>query len=165
VKLRTEGARYVLDSSALIALVRRERGWEKVDAALERSVICAVNLAESFSKLVHKGGDQRLVARLLQDLALEVLPFDEELAWASRDLCSLAWTHGVSFADRAWLALARHLRLHAMTSDEAWKKLSIGASVTLLRESKPMSLTTDSCFRGVDRVIGGGGGSWAAGGG
>jgi ribonuclease VapC len=136
VKLRTERARYVLDSSALIALVRRERGWEKVAVALERSVICAVNLAESFTKLVHKGGEPRLVERLLQDLALEVLPFDEELAWTSRDLCSRAWTHGVSFADRACLALARHLGLHAMTADGEWRKLGVGIRVTLFREAK-----------------------------
>lgn len=134
--MRTEGARYVLDSSALIALVRRERGWEKVDAALDRSVICAVNLAESLTKLMHKGGDPRLAERLLRDLELDVLPFDEELAWASRDLCPLAWTHGISFADRACLALARHLRLHALTGDARWKEIDCGAHVTLFREAK-----------------------------
>lgn len=134
--MRTEGAQYVLDSSALIALVRRERGWEKVDTALDRSVICAVNLAESIAKLVHKGGDPRLTERLLRDLKLEVLPFDEELAWASRDLCSLAWTHGISFADRACLALARHLRLHALTGNAKWKETNSGAYVTLFREAK-----------------------------
>ena len=84
---------------------------------------------------MHKGGEPRLVERLLQDLSLEVLPYDEELAWASRELCSLAWTHGVSFADRACLALARHLRLHAMTSDGEWKKLGAGIQVTLFREA------------------------------
>jgi PIN domain nuclease of toxin-antitoxin system len=126
----------VLDSSALIALVRRERGWEKVDAALDRSVICAVNLAESLTKLVHKGGNPRLAERLLRDLELEVLPFDEELAWASRDLCPLAWTHGISFADRACMALARHLRLPALTGDAKWKEIDSGAHVTLFREAK-----------------------------
>lgn len=134
--MRTDGAQYVLDSSALIALVRRERGWEKVGAALDRSVICAVNLAESLTKLVHKGGDPRLTERLLQDLKLEVLPFDEELAWASRDLCSLAWTHGISFADRACLSLARHLRLHALTGDAKWKDLDLGIPIKLFREAK-----------------------------
>jgi PIN domain nuclease of toxin-antitoxin system len=37
VKLKTEQAQYVLDSSAVIVLVRREQGWEKVNAALEQS--------------------------------------------------------------------------------------------------------------------------------
>jgi PIN domain nuclease of toxin-antitoxin system len=136
VRLRTEGARYVLDSSALIALVRREPGWEKVDGVLEQSVICAVNLAESLGKLVQKGGEPRLTERLLRSLALEVLPFDEELAWASQDLSALAWTHGVSFADRACLALARQLGLSVITSNPAWKKLGAGVRITLFREGK-----------------------------
>jgi len=29
------------------------------------------------------------------------------LAWESRDLCPLAWTYGISFANRACLALAQ----------------------------------------------------------
>jgi PIN domain nuclease of toxin-antitoxin system len=134
--LRTEGARYVLDSSALIALVRRERGWERVNAALDRSIICAVNLAESLTKLVHKGGEPRLTERLLRDLELEIVPFDEELAWASRDLCPLAWTHGISFADRACLALARRLRLCALTSDARWKALDLGIEVAFFRDAR-----------------------------
>jgi ribonuclease VapC len=133
VKLRTENAQYALDASALIALLRQEPGWETVDAALEHSVICAVNLTESIAKLIHKGGEPRLIERLLRDLALEVVPFDEELAWLSLDLCPLAWTHGISFADRACLALARHLKLCALTSDADWKRLGAGIPVTLFR--------------------------------
>jgi PIN domain nuclease of toxin-antitoxin system len=134
--LPADGPRYVLDSSALIALVRRERGWEKVDAALNQAVICAVNLAESLTKLVHKGAEPRLAERLLRDLKLEVLPFDEELAWESRELCPLAWTHGISLADRACLALARRLRAPVLTSDAKWTELDLGIRVTLFRESK-----------------------------
>lgn len=134
--MRTEEARYVLDSSALIALVRREPGWEKVGAALDRSVVCAVNLAETLTKLVHKGGEPRLTEHLLRGLELEILPFDEQLAWATRELCPLAWTHGVSFADRACLALARRLRLRALTSDARWKGLVPGIEVELFREPK-----------------------------
>lgn len=136
MKLKTERALYVLDSSAVIALVRREHGWEQVQAALEHSVISAVNLTESMTKLIRRGGDPRLVERLLKALDLEVLPWDEELAWASRDLCPLAWTHGISFADRACLTLARHLNLAAMTGDAAWKKTNHGARVALFRKRK-----------------------------
>ena len=128
-----EEAQFVLDSSALIALLRKEPGWEKVDAALDRSVICAVNLAETLTKLIRKGGEPRLTERVLRGLELRTLPFDEELAWASRDLCALACTNGVSLADRACLALARHLRLRALTSDAKWKGLVPGVEVELIR--------------------------------
>ena len=134
MKLKTEQSRYVLDSSAVIALVRREQGWEKVNAALDHSVISAVSLTESMTKLIRQGGEPRLVERLLRALDLEVIPWDEELAWASRDLCPLAWTNGISFADRACLTLARHLNLAAMTADAEWKKVRHGVQVYLFRE-------------------------------
>ncbi len=136
MKLKTEQPRYVLDSSAVIALVRREQGWEKVNAALDRSVISAINLAESMTKLIRQGGEPRLVERLLRALDLEVIPWDEELAWASRDLCALAWTNGISLADRACLTLARHLNLAAMTADSEWKKAGHGVQVFLFRENR-----------------------------
>jgi PIN domain nuclease of toxin-antitoxin system len=126
----------VLDSSAVIALVRREQGWEKVNAALDRSVISAINLTESMTKLIRQGGEPRLVERLLRALDLEVIPWDEELAWASRDLCALAWTNGISLADRACLTLARHLDLAAMTADSEWKKAGHGVEVFLFRQDR-----------------------------
>ena len=132
--MKNEQPRYALDSSAVIALVRRERGWEKVQAALERSVISAVNLTESMTKLIRQGGEPRLVERLLKALDLEVIPWDEELALAGRDLCHLAWRNGISFADRACLTLARHLNLAAMTADSEWKKPGHGVLVSLFRE-------------------------------
>lgn len=136
MKLKTEQPQYVLDSSALIALVRREPGWESVKAALEHSVISAVNLTESMTKLIRQGGEPRLVERLLKALDLEVIPWDEGLTWASRDLCPLAWTNGISFADRACLTLARYLDLAAMTADSEWKKARHGIRVFLFREDK-----------------------------
>jgi PIN domain nuclease of toxin-antitoxin system len=120
----------------LIALVRGEPGSETVRAAIGASVFCAVNLTDTVAKPIRAGGEPRLVERYLRGLQLEIKPWDEELAWESRDLCSLAWTHGISFADRACLALARHLRLAAITSDAAWKKLDVGVRVILFRESK-----------------------------
>ena len=136
MKLKIEQPRYVLDSSAVIALLRREPGWEKVEAAVEHSVISAVNLTESMTKLIRQGGEPRLVERLLRALGLEVIPWDEELAWASRDLCPLAWTNGISFADRACLTLARHLDLAAMTGDSEWRRPSHGVDVFLFREGR-----------------------------
>ena len=134
MKSRIDHPQYVLDTSAVIALVRQERGWEAVQAALEHSVICAVNLTETMTKLIHKGGGPRLVEHYLKGLALEVLPWDEELAWESRDLCPLAWTHGISFADRACLALARCQGLAAVTSDAEWRKLGLDVRIVLFRE-------------------------------
>jgi PIN domain nuclease of toxin-antitoxin system len=136
VKLKTERSQYVLDSSAVIALLRREQGWEKVKAALDQSVISAVNLTETMTKLIRQGGEPRLVERLLKALDLEVIPWDEDLAWAGRDVSPLAWSSGISLADRACLTLARQLHLAAMTADSEWKKVGHGIQVSLFREDR-----------------------------
>jgi len=129
----------MLDSSALIALVRGEPGSDLVQAALPASLICAVNLFETMTKLIRQGGEPKLVERYLRGLSLEIVAWDEELAWESRDLCPLAWTHGISLADRACLAAARHYRIPALTSDAVWKELEIGVEVALFRQSKRRS--------------------------
>ena len=43
---------YVLDTSALLALLNREKGWELVEELLPQSVVSAVNLAEVVTRLV-----------------------------------------------------------------------------------------------------------------
>jgi ribonuclease VapC len=126
----------MLDSSALIALMRGEPGSEVVRAALPGSLICAVNLTESMTKLIRQGAEPKLVEHYLRALSLDVVPWDEELAWESRDLCPLAWSHGISLADRACLSAARHYRMPALTSDAVWKRLEIGVEVVLFRQPR-----------------------------
>lgn len=133
---KIERPSYVLDTSALLALFRREPGWEVVQAALGESAVCAVNLTETITKLIRKGGEPRLVERYLRGLPMPILPWDEELAWESRDLAPLAWTRGISLADRACLGLARHLGAAAMTSDTEWAKLGLDVRVVLFRQGK-----------------------------
>ena len=125
---------YILDTSALLALFRSEPGWDVVQAALGESAVCAINLTEIITKLIRKGGEPRRVERYLRGLPMPILPWDEELAWESRDLAPLAWTRVISLAGRACLAMARHLDAAAMTSDTEWAKLGVNVSVVLFRQ-------------------------------
>ena len=59
---------------------------------------------------------------------MEVLPFDEELAWESRDPLPRCLDARISRANRASLALARHFKLHAITGDAHWTKLGTNAA-------------------------------------
>ena len=53
----------VLDASAVLALLRQERGWETVAAVIDGSAISAVNYSEVISKMVERGGHlERVVA-------------------------------------------------------------------------------------------------------
>ena len=134
MRSKTERPLHILDTSALIALFRREPGWEIVQAALSSAAVCAVNLSETVTKLIRKGGEPRQVERYLRGLSLSILPWDEELAWEGRDMAPLVWTHGISLADRACLTLARHLDAAAITSDTEWAHLDLDVQVVLIRK-------------------------------
>jgi len=147
VKSKTDQAQYLLDSSALIALVRGEPGSETVRAAMGASVVSAVNLTETMAKLIRAGGEPRLVERYLRGLQIEVMPWDEELRGTAG---TFAHWHGPTASPLrtgpAWRS-RRHLRLAAITSDAAWKRLDIGVRVILFRESKGRdSGTTEEAF-------------------
>jgi PIN domain nuclease of toxin-antitoxin system len=136
VRSKIELPLHVLDASALIALFHRESGWEAVQAVLGHSAVCAINLTEAITKLTRKGGEPRQVERYLRGLPMPILPWDEGLAWESRDMAPLAWTRGMSLADRACLATARHLDAIAMTSDAEWANLDLDVRVVLFRKGK-----------------------------
>ena len=116
----------VLDASALLALLKGEPGAERVAEALERGAyLSAVNLAEVLSKLADWGEDPaEAQARMAQvgllGAAVEVLPFTGEDALEVARLRALTRAYGLSFGDRACLALARRLGLPALTAERAW---------------------------------------------
>jgi ribonuclease VapC len=131
VNSRTE---YVLDSTALIALVQLEPGHQRVAELLEKSAISAVNLAETVHKLVQRGSPTDGIRGSMAHLKLAVEDWTEDLAYRSSEFTQFTKSHGLSLGDRACLTLAKHLRATAVTSDRAWRRLpSLGVSVMLFR--------------------------------
>src|SRR6185312_7051212 len=127
---------FVLDSSALIAMVAGEPGAEVVATALSEAIMSSVNLVECMTKLIQRGGRPDQVERVLRGLDVPIEPWTEALAWASRDLCALAWTKGLSVGDRACLTLARARRRVALTADRSWATLGLNVRVALIREGR-----------------------------
>ncbi len=72
----------VLDSSAVLAYLHRELGYKMVADLLEESGISTVNLAEVAGKLLDTKMSERHVQQVISDLTIEVIPFDEPLAYA-----------------------------------------------------------------------------------
>lgn len=126
-------ARVVLDASALLALLQGERGAESLADGLAESAISAVNLSEVAAKLAEAGLPELELREALGPLGLEVVPFDEELAYRAGLLRPATRGQGLSLGDRACLALARARGLPAVTTDRAWKKLALGVEVRVLR--------------------------------
>ncbi len=126
-------AEIVLDASAIIALLGREKGFEKVAAVVGTAKVSAVNLAEAGSHLTESGYSLAQALTALRELRLDIVPFDEVHAMETARLRPLTRSLGLSLSDRACLALARLLRLPAMTTDRAWGRLDIGVQVKVIR--------------------------------
>ena len=123
----------VLDSSALLALLRKEPGADRVAAAARQSVVSTVNLAETATVLTDIGIPKADLRSVLSDLSLTTVPFDEEDALLAAELRPLTRAAGLSLGDRACLALAQRRKLPALTADRAWADLDLGIEVRLIR--------------------------------
>ena len=130
MKSRTE---VVLDASALLALMRAERGAERVAAVIEVAVIGAVNLAEVTSKFVRERVALGTVREWIDALELDIRPFDRELAYAAGALVPATRGHGLSLGDRACLALAGRFGALALTTDRAWSRIDVGIAIEVIR--------------------------------
>ena len=123
----------IIDASALLALLNSEPGAGVVAEVIPEGVISAVNLFEVVAKLSEAGVPEDTVHQVIQPLGLDVVPFDEEQAYRAGLLRMVTIDSGISAGDRACLSLAETLGVTALTADEAWAKLSVGAVVKLIR--------------------------------
>lgn len=124
----------VLDASAVIALLRREKGADVVASAIPGAVISTVNLSEVAAWLSDSGAEEREIRLTLDGLDIEFNTFDGDSAFAAGGLRRATRHKGLSFGDRACLALADRLALPALTADRSWAELDIGVEVVLIRE-------------------------------
>jgi ribonuclease VapC len=125
---------YVLDASALLALLHQEPGSDKVVQAIEDgAAISTVNLSEVASKFNDLGVPETVIEDAINALELTIVDFNAELAYKAGVLRPLTRHVGLSLGDRACIALAQHLDLPALTTDRAWEGLSLGITVQLIR--------------------------------
>ena len=123
----------VVDASAIIALLRREKGAEIVAGAISAAVVSAVNLAEVATWLLDSGVEDDRVRGALDRMELDVSPFDREAAFEAASLRQLTRDKGLSLGDRACLTLARQLGLPVLTADRRWAEVDVGVDVRLIR--------------------------------
>lgn len=116
---------YVLDASAILAVLHQEQGYESVVALLADSCASVVNLAEVYSKLAEAGLTSEEAAESVALLSLEVHLMDEELAREVGRLRPLTRKAGLSLGDRSCLALAVRLGATAVTADRSWSALGL----------------------------------------
>ena len=124
---------YVLDASAVLAVIQEEPGAERIEAHLDTGCISAVNLAEIVGKLQDRGLGDNEIDELIALLDLDTRIMDREGAVFMGKLRQSTKVAGLSLGDRACLALAHSLGATAITMDRAWKDLEIGVAIEVAR--------------------------------
>jgi ribonuclease VapC len=123
----------VLDASALLAVLRGEPGAERVESRLGGASVGTVNLSEVVAKLTDDGVPEADVRRAIGRLELDVHAFDAKHAYIAGVLRRSTRAFGLSFGDRACLALAQSLGALALTADRSWSQLDLGVAIEVIR--------------------------------
>lgn len=124
-----------LDASALLALLFREEGHERVAAELHHGCMTTVNLAEVLGRFARDGHSTADVLAELRTSPIEWVAFDHRLAVVTADLLPLGLPFGLSFGDRACIALGKARAVPVLTADRAWVGLDVGVEIRCIRES------------------------------
>ena len=102
---------------------------------LDDAAVGTVNLAEIVSQYAHRGIPEAGIRAMLGPFSVEIVPFDDELAFAAGLLVPKTRSAGLSLGDRACLALAHRLGAKAVTADRSWSRIAaeVGVEVEVIR--------------------------------
>lgn len=126
---------WVLDASALLALLFREPGADRVAAmvASHTAAMSAVNHAEVVARLADSGTPPDEITINLALLPIQIVEFGEALSLIAGMLRPRTRAFGLSLGDRACLALAQRTGTTAITADRAWASLDVGIPIEVIR--------------------------------
>jgi PIN domain nuclease of toxin-antitoxin system len=123
----------VLDASALLAVLNREPGADKLTPQLLNiATSSTVNLAEVQSKLVNRGLRPQEAWEATISPIREATPFTREHAMTAGSLIAETRALGLSLGDRACLALGLALSAPVYTADKTWKSLKLGLRIHVI---------------------------------
>jgi ribonuclease VapC len=123
----------VLDSSALLAFINQEVGFEKVEEYLPHAIVSSVNLAEVVTVLSSIDMQEDVILGIIRDLDLEISNFDQAQAIQTGLLRHKTKHAGLSLGDRACLNLGASKNIPVVTSDKIWVTLGLSNELVLIR--------------------------------
>lgn len=122
----------VIDTSAVLALVKREPGWVVVEAQIGDAIMSPVCLAECLGKAALQGLDPTLIHEELLASGLTMQSLDASDVSGVVELWALA-RKNVSLADRFCLALGLRLSAPILTADRPWRDLGLPVELRYIR--------------------------------
>jgi PIN domain nuclease of toxin-antitoxin system len=115
----------LLDASAIIALIKKEKGYQIVNDILPTSSMSAVNFSELISTLAREKISSEDIDAMTENIIPEIIPFEQEASIISGKLITITKSKGLSLGDRACIATALYLDLTVYTADKVWAELDI----------------------------------------
>jgi PIN domain nuclease of toxin-antitoxin system len=122
-----------LDASALLALLFREKGQDRVLAVIADSCISAVNVSEVIGCLVRDGQKAADALQEITVLPVEIVPFGPADATLTASLLPVTKPFGLSLGDRACLALGISREIAVMTADRPWLDVDLPVDIVCIR--------------------------------
>ena len=123
----------VLDASALLAFLHDEPGSLVVSQALEGALVSSINWSEVLQKAIDRSVGVDGMQQEFVDLGVTFEPFTQDHAEIAAQLWSITRSHGLSFADRACLALGIERNLPVLTADRPWGQLELNVEIRVIR--------------------------------
>jgi len=123
----------VLDSSAVLAVIFNEPGGDSVIELLRGGLFSTVNLSEIHTKLLLDGRPAAFAWNRILSMGFDLCEFNAEQARIAAELIKLTRPFGLSFGDRACLALAIERKATVYTTDRVWKNLSLDIEIEVIR--------------------------------
>jgi PIN domain nuclease of toxin-antitoxin system len=123
----------VIDSSAVLAILKNERGGDQAVSLSRGALLSAVNLIEVRSKMMEAVSDVDRALSTLDRLEINVVPFTPHQGKMAADLWPIVKGKSVSLADRACIALAIDKNATLVTADRGWAKLGLSLDLSFIR--------------------------------
>jgi len=124
---------FVLDSSAIMAVLLDEAGHDKAAELVQDALMSSVNVAEVVAKCVEFGFPEQLALEFIQGSNVTIVDFDLEHAILAGELRRRASKGILSLGDRACIATAIRQDAIAVTADRIWSTLELGCKIELIR--------------------------------
>lgn len=129
-----EDAQVVLvDASAVLAVMFRERGAESVAPFLSSAIATNVVMMEILSKMAQKGMTVVEARYEVEDSGLRWRTLGPDSATLAADYLLRFRTMGISLADATCLAMGDILRVPILTADKDWAKLGLALDIRVIR--------------------------------
>ena len=123
----------ILDSSALLALIKNEEGSSVVEELLGSIVMSSVNVSEAASILLDSAMRVEQVIKAIEPFVDSIVAFDFEYSILCADLKKSTKNLGLSIGDRACISLGIKLGLAIYTADRIWAELKLeNADISLI---------------------------------